>query len=129
MSGRSAAHSPGQSDDLALGRAAVAAAAAELSAGREPSIELLREATRAGLKALVAKAPGRSVEVRVPPWGAVQCVAGTRHTRGTPGAVVETDPITWVGLAAGTVVFAVAVADGRVRAGGERSDISALLPL
>ncbi len=82
-----------------------------------------------GSEALAAKAPGRSVEVRVPPWGAVQCVAGTRHTRGTPGAVVETDPVTWVRLAAGTVAFADAVADGRVRAGGERSDLSALLPL
>ena len=129
MSPRSAARSPGQPDDLVLGRAAVAAAAAELGAGREPTAELLRDATRAGLRGLAAKAPGRSVEVRVPPWGAVQCVAGTRHTRGTPGAVVETDPVTWVRLAAGTVAFADAVADGRVRAGGERSDLSALLPL
>lgn len=129
MSGRTAGRTPGQDDALEAGRAAVRAAADELSAGRQPSPDVLREATRAGLRALAAKAPGRSVEVRVPPWGAVQCVAGPRHTRGTPGAVVETDPVTWVGLAAGTVAFAEAAADGRVRAGGERSDLSALLPL
>ncbi len=114
---------------LVAGRAAVRAAAAELGAGREPTREQLRDAARAGLKALAAKAPGRSVEVRVPPWAAVQCLAGTRHTRGTPGAVVETDPVTWVRLAAGLDSFADAAADGRVRAGGERSDLSALLPL
>jgi hypothetical protein len=129
VSARSTPGSPGQDELLAVGRAAVRAAADELRAGREPTSDQLRDASRAGLKALAAKAPGRSVEVRVPPWAAVQCVTGTRHTRGTPGAVVETDPLTWVALAAGTLAFADAVADGRVRAGGERSDISALLPL
>ena len=108
----------------------MAAAAQQLEAGGpDVDAELLATAVRAGLKALAAKAPGRSVEVRVPPYGAVQCVAGTRHTRGTPGAVVETDPVTWVRLAHGDESFAGAVADGRVRAGGERSDLSALLPL
>ena len=92
-------------------------------------VEVLAEAARLGLKGLAAKAPGRSVEVRVPPYAAVQCVAGTRHTRGTPGAVVETDPVTWVLVAHGDLAFAAALADGRVRAGGERSDLSALLPL
>ena len=131
MSDRSAARSPGQdgTELLATGRAAVRAAAEELTAGREPSRDQLRDAARQGLRALAAKAPGRSVEVRVPPWAAVQCISGTRHTRGTPGAVVETDPVTWVQLAAGLVTFADAVSDGRVRAGGERSDLSALLPL
>jgi hypothetical protein len=114
---------------LEAGRAAVRAAAAVPDHQGGPGAELLRDAARAGQRALAAKAPGRSVEVRVPPWAAVQCVAGTRHTRGTPGAVVETDPVTWVGLASGRVDFAEAVADGRVRARGERSDLSALLPL
>jgi len=116
-------------DVLARGRAAVARAAAELARSTTPPEADLADAVRLGLRALAAKAPGRSVEVRVPPYAAVQCVAGTRHTRGTPGAVVETDPLTWVRLAHGEVAFAVAVADGRVRAGGERSDLSGLLPL
>jgi hypothetical protein len=120
---------PSGDDLLASGRAAVAAAAGELAAGRDPGPDLLAAAARLGLKALAAKAPGRSVEVRVPPYAAVQCVAGTRHTRGTPGAVVETDPVTWVRLAHGDVSLSDAAADGRVRAGGERSDLSKLLPL
>jgi len=120
---------PGVEQVLAAGRAAVRAAAAALDDEPGPGPELLREAARAGLAAMAAKAPGRSVEVRVPPWAAVQCLAGTRHSRGTPGAVVETDPLTWVALASGRLGFAEAVAQGRVRAGGERSDLSALLPL
>jgi hypothetical protein len=120
----------GRDEILDAGRAAVAAAAEQIATGR-PDVDgdVVATAVRAGLKALAAKAPGRSVEVRVPPYAAVQCVAGTRHTRGTPGAVVETDPVTWVRLAHGDETFAAAVADGRVRAGGERSDLSALLPL
>jgi len=86
-------------------------------------------AVRYTLEELADRAPGNSVEVRVPPAGAVQAVAGPRHTRGTPPNVVETDPGTWLGLATGTVAWADAVADGRVRASGERSDISHLLPL
>jgi hypothetical protein len=95
----------------------------------EPDTGALRVATRALLAALVAKAPGHTVEVRVPPIAAVQCVEGPRHTRGTPSNVVELDPITWVRLATGRLAWADAVADGRVRASGERSNISALLPL
>lgn len=86
-------------------------------------------AVRYTLEELADLAPGNSVEVRVPPSGAVQAVAGPRHTRGTPPNVVETDPDTWLGLATGTVTWADVVADGRVRASGERSDISHLLPL
>lgn len=78
---------------------------------------------------LAAAAPGRSVEVRVPPFAAVQCVEGPRHTRGTPGSVVETDPLTWLDLATGRISWAEAVGAGRVRASGERSDLSAFLPL
>jgi len=89
----------------------------------------LRIATRALLAALVAKAPGHTVEVRVPPIAAVQCVEGPRHTRGTPPNVVELEPLTWVLVAAGRLAWADAVADGRVRASGERSNISALLPI
>jgi uncharacterized protein (TIGR03083 family) len=78
---------------------------------------------------LAERAPGRSVEVRVPPYAAIQCVAGPRHTRGTPPNVVETDPTTWVELATGRAAWAAAVRDGRVRASGDRADISSLLPV
>ncbi|OLT50956.1 sterol carrier family protein [Cellulosimicrobium sp. CUA-896] len=86
-------------------------------------------AVRFTLEELADVAPGHTVEVRVPPAGAVQAVEGPRHTRGTPPNVVETDPQTWLALVTGEVVWADAVADGRVRASGERADLSALLPL
>jgi len=92
-------------------------------------LEALRLTTRAFLDAMVEKAPGRSVELRVPPIAAVQCVEGPRHTRGTPPNVVETDPNTWIELAAGRIRWDDAVADGRVRASGERSDLRSFLPL
>ncbi|MFD6863162.1 sterol carrier family protein [Streptomyces diastaticus] len=79
--------------------------------------------------ALAAGAPGGSVEVRVPPYAVVQCVPGPRHTRGTPPNVVETDPLTWVRLAAGRTTWTEAVDGGHLTAGGERADISALLPV
>jgi hypothetical protein len=69
------------------------------------------------------------VEVRIPPFGAIQCVAGPRHTRGTPPNVVETDPITWVLLATERVSWADAVRDGRLRASGIRTDLTEFLPL
>jgi uncharacterized protein (TIGR03083 family) len=89
----------------------------------------LKITAKALLAALVMKAPGHTVEVRVPPIAAVQCVEGPRHTRGTPSNVVEADPLTWVRLATGRLRWADAVDDGRVSASGERSDISDLLPL
>ena len=69
------------------------------------------------------------MEVRVPPFAAIQCVPGPRHTRGTPPNVVETDPLTWLDLAAGRLDWAAAVAAGRVRASGQRADLSAYLPV
>ena len=78
---------------------------------------------------LVERQPGRSVEVRVPPFAAVQCVVGATHTRGTPPNVVETDPVTFVDIASGRREFADASADGAVRASGTRADLSAYLPL
>ena len=81
------------------------------------------------LALLAERAPGASVEVRVPPYAAVQAVAGVRHTRGTPPAVVELDAETWIALAAGTVSWADAERAGLVRASGERADLSPLLPL
>jgi len=109
--------------------AAVATAIAELDAGRTPERPVLRDATRVLLAVLAERAPGRSVEVRVPPYGAVQCIAGPRHTRGTPPNVIETDPLTWVRLATGRVSWADAVAAGGVRASGVRADLTGQLPL
>ena len=76
-----------------------------------------------------ARAPGRSVEVRIPPYAAIQCIEGVRHTRGTPPAVIETDPDTWIAVASGDLSWADAVASGKVRASGERTDLSPHLPL
>jgi hypothetical protein len=95
----------------------------------EPARADLRDATRFLLEELAVKAPGRNVEVRVPPYGAVQCVPGPRHTRGTPPGVVETDPVTWLAVATGQRGWADAVAAGDVRASGERTDLSGYLPL
>jgi hypothetical protein len=81
------------------------------------------------LAALEVRAPGRSVEVRVPPFAAVQVVPGVRHTRGTPPAVVETDAETWIALATGALSWEDAEEEGSVRASGERADLSAHLPL
>ncbi|HEY3501362.1 MAG TPA: sterol carrier family protein [Actinocatenispora sp.] len=109
--------------------ASVAAALAELDAGRSPAPAQLRDATRVLLAALAERAPGRSVEVRVPPYGAVQCVPGPRHTRGTPPNVIETDPLTWLRLAAGRMSWSEAVEAGSVRASGVRADLTGYLPL
>jgi hypothetical protein len=107
----------------------VAAAVAELDSGGEPPKDVLRHAVRALLATLAERAPGRSVEMRVPPYGAIQCVEGPRHTRGTPPNVVETDPVTFIRLATGRESWADAVASGRIRASGIRADLSAYLPL
>jgi uncharacterized protein (TIGR03083 family) len=95
----------------------------------EPDREALKITVKALLAALAIRAPGKSVEVRVPPFGAVQAVDGIRHTRGTPPNVVETDALTWVRLAAGRVTWTAALGSGAVRASGDRSDLSGLLPL
>jgi Bacterial SCP ortholog len=100
-----------------------------IDAGREPERNSLRDAVRSLLASLATRAPGRSVEVRIPPYGAIQCIQGPRHNRGTPPNVIETDPLTWVRLATGRLTWADAIASGRVRASGARTDISELLPL
>lgn len=73
--------------------------------------------------------PGKSVEIRVPPYYAVQAFEGVRHTRGTPPNVIEMDGNTWIALATGTVQWIDAVDSGRVRASGTRADLSAHLPM
>jgi hypothetical protein len=112
-----------------LNSAAVRIALADLAEGRTPERAVQRDAVRATLAVLAARVPGRSVEVRVPPFGAVQCIEGPRHTRGTPPNVVETDPITWLSLVSGQLTWVDATAAGRIRASGVRADLSAYLPL
>jgi putative sterol carrier protein len=102
----------------------VADVLAALDRGEDPP---LRDVVRESARAFAAEHPGRSVELRIPPYVAVQCVEGPRHTRGTPPNVVETDPVTWLRLYGGQLAWADAVATGRVRASGSRSDLSALL--
>ena len=93
------------------------------------SPEDLRLLTKHLLALLVARAPGGAVEVRVPPYAVAQCLAGTRHTRGTPPAVVEMDAATWIGLAVGDLEWSEAERAARLVASGERSDLAHLLPL
>ena len=90
---------------------------------------MLAPAVRHTLELFAEEYPGGAVELRVPPFAAVQAIAGTRHTRGTPPAVVETDAATWLALVTGDLKWARAAADGRVRASGERSDLTEQLPL
>ncbi|GGK95354.1 sterol carrier family protein [Mangrovihabitans endophyticus] len=116
----SPAHNKSESVDQALDA---------LDRGVEPERVVLRDAVRALLSELARRAPGRSVEVRVPPFGAIQCVAGPRHTRGTPPNVVQTDPMTWLLVATGRLSWADATASGRVQASGIRTDLTEVLPV
>jgi Bacterial SCP ortholog len=88
----------------------------------------LATAVRYTLEELTARAPGNSVEVRVPPFGVAQCVEGPRHTRGTPPNVIECDAATWLALVSGRLAWTDAVDAGRVAASGLRADLSELLP-
>lgn len=89
----------------------------------------LATAVRYTLQVLAERVPGNTVEVRVPPFGAVQCIEGPTHTRGTPPNVVETDAVTWLALATGSRSWADAVGAGSVSASGQRADLSAYLPI
>ena len=95
----------------------------------EPPRRVVGAAVKTTARWLAQQVPGRSVEVRVPPHVAVQCVEGPRHTRGTPPNVVETDARTWLRLATGATTWAQAVTDGAVTASGNRADLSSYLPL
>jgi Bacterial SCP ortholog len=93
------------------------------------SRETVATAVRFTLEELASRAPGRTLEVRVPPYGAVQCVEGPRHTRGTPPNVIEMDATTWLDLVTGQGDWASALAGGTVRASGQRASLEMLLPL
>lgn len=95
-----------------------------------PARTELAEAVRLTARTLAAIAPGSSVEVRVPPFIAVQCIAGPAHRRGNPPNVAETDPRTWLLLASGMLSLGDAVADGRLTLSGSRAgEIGTWLPL
>ena len=71
-------------------------------------------------------APGHAVELRIPPYSAIQCVEGPKHTRGTPPNVVEMSAEVLFDILAGKINWQEAISDGRISASGERSDISGL---
>ena len=106
---------------VAVGQAAVRA----MPADRDTTATAVRWL----LQVLAETAEGNTVEIRVPPFGAVQAIEGPRHTRGTPPNVIETDATTWLALATGGLLWAQAVGDGRVAASGQRADLTAYLPL
>lgn len=110
--------------DVAEGKAAVAA----VIAGSTERTHVA-SAVRYLLQVVTDIAPGHSVELRVPPFGAIQCVEGPEHTRGTPPNVVEMEPATLIAIATGLLTWSQAYADGKISASGVRSDISELFPL
>lgn len=112
--------------DDAPGTAAVRACAADAEGVGRDTRAL---AVRYTLQLLAEQAEGNTLEVRVPPFGAVQCIAGPRHTRGTPPNVVETDAGTWLALATGSLAWADGIATGRIHASGRRADLTGHLPV
>jgi hypothetical protein len=111
------------------GETALRAALAAAETGSKADRATTATAVRYALEELAERAPGNSVEVRVPPFGVTQCVAGPRHTRGTPPNVIETDAATWLALVSGQRSWAEAVGAGKVAASGLRADLSEWLPL
>jgi hypothetical protein len=93
---------------------------------RDPQI---LEQVKSTLAQLTSKAPGRAIEVRIPPYAAVQCGEGPTHTRGTPPNTIEMDASTWLALACGQLTWGQALADGKIAASGVRADLSEYLPL
>ncbi|CAI7980179.1 conserved hypothetical protein [Frankia sp. Hr75.2] len=108
---------------------AVEAVVHGLDLGVPPARPALKTVVRLFTSMLAQRAPGHAVELRVPPFSAVQIVEGPRHTRGTPPNVVEADPAAFVLIATGRLAWEAALADGRIRASGERADLRFLLPL
>ena len=108
---------------------AVREALAALAGGTTASRDIRAQAVRYTLQLLAEQAEGNTLEVRVPPFGAVQCVAGPRHTRGTPPNVIETDAATWLALATGALSWADGLASGAIHASGSRADLLGHVPV
>lgn len=106
-----------------------AALAAWRAQGAQAPRSVRATAVRYTLQLLAQRAPGSAVEVRVPPFGAVQCIPGPGHSRGTPPNVIEVDPTVWLQLATGALDWDETVAAGRLRASGTRATLAELLPL
>ncbi|MDS1271889.1 sterol carrier family protein [Lipingzhangella sp. LS1_29] len=119
----------GPDSESALVCAAVRTAVDALASGHTPERGLLRAAVRGSLAELGRRAPGSTLEVRVPPFGAAQCLEGPRHTRGTPPSVVETTPQVWLRLCSGDLDWHHAVAAREVAASGAHTDLGRVLPL
>ena len=111
------------------GMAALRAWADAVASGADCGRPARATAVRFTLQALADRAPGHSVEVRVPPFGAVQCIEGPGHTRGTPPNVVELDTEAWLALATGRLTWPEAVTHATVRASGTRATLEGLVPL
>lgn len=90
---------------------------------------IILESVKATLALLVERNPGRAIEVRIPPYAAVQCGDGPTHTRGTPPNVIEMDANTWLALAKGETSWATALQAGKINASGARADLTEYLPL
>ena len=93
---------------------------------RDPEV---MQQVKATLAELVKRAPGRAIEVRIPPYAAIQCGDGPTHTRGTPPNVIEMDADTWLSLASGDVTWNDAMDRGSISASGARADLSEYLPI
>lgn len=113
----------------AEGLAAISAVATMADSSSAASVEQMATACRFFLEELAERSPGNSVEVRVPPFGATQCIEGPRHTRGTPPNTVEMKPEIWFALATGKLSWQQALAEGKILASGTRADLSQELPL
>lgn len=123
---------PRRSADPTKTREAVAAVAEWLrdDTAAAPDRAALADAVRLTARTLAAQAPGATVELRVPPFVAVQCISGLSHTRGNPPNVVETDARTWLLLASGLRTMADAAADGSLRMSGSRTgELAEWLPI
>jgi hypothetical protein len=105
---------------------ALANESAQIAIANPTNPELLAHGVRTSLQCFAEQNPGRAVEVRVPPYLAIQILGGTTHRRGTPPAVVEMSPQTWLELFIKKLTWADAVATGKIIASGERSDLSEL---
>jgi len=105
------------------------AASVLAAVGGSTDRDTIATAVRYLLQLLAEEAPGNTVEVRVPPFGAVQAIEGPRHTRGTPPNVIEMDAATWLGIATGAIEWSAALADGAVAASGSRADLAGHLPI
>jgi len=90
---------------------------------------LVLQEVKETLALLTERAPGRAIEVRIPPYAAIQCGDGPTHTRGTPANVIEMDAQTWLALAHGEMQWADAMEQGKIIASGVRADLTSLLPL